>query len=231
MKIAFAAAFALAAVALAGEGDEGSPAGVTVETVAASKFLWSGYEVNSSPSLQPAVTVEYRGLSFTTWHNFSRRTPHNQAWTEHDATLEYSHTFGKFTGTTGYTYYSFPDIAAGEGNGTHEFYAGIAYESRLTPTFRAYRDVSLARGYYYSAGVSDVLPLNRKLRFRWAASAGLNHHYYQTQTALSDVTSTVALEVALTGKVTLSPEFTHMVGHRTLFGRHHAFALRLATGN
>ena len=108
-----------------------------------------------------------------------------------------------------------------------EFYAGLAGRGRLKPSFTFYRNVTGARGNYFSFSVADVRPLGRGVRLRMGLAAGLNNGQSIAVTTLSDVDLTVSLEIPWKG-VTFSPFLVEMVGNRRLFGSHAAFGLTLS---
>jgi hypothetical protein len=214
------------ACALAEEPAEKTLA-VTVETGVMSSYLWRGWVLNDSPSMQPAVTFSYRGLTVGSWSNLSRRVPHNQAWTEHDLTFEYARTVKRFTLSAGYLDYRFPDLRRDENNRTKEISAGISYASFLNPSLKVYRDVSLGRGYYYAAGFSHPVAVWRNLVLTPAATAGLNQHQYIRQTTISDLDLGLTAEMPLGKHWKASAQAIEMIGHRSLFGHHHAVGAKL----
>jgi hypothetical protein len=200
------------------------------ETVASSQYLWRGFVVNGAASLQPALTVGYKGLSFNSWQNFSQ-VRSGRAWTESDVTIEYSRAIAGFTAAVGYSRYGYPPRKPEEGNRSHEFYAGLSKAGWLNPSLRVYRDVSLGRGYYHYASVGHSHELSRRLALRWTAGLGVNQHQYISQTTIGDADGIVALDIRITKNVTLSPAFTQMVGNRELFGNHNCVSVRMAITN
>lgn len=197
------------------------------EVTVVSSYLWRGTVVNDSPSLQPSLTAAWGGLSVNLWSNVSRSPLHNQAWTESDITLEYSHSLGRWTLTGGLTDYEFVDTPAAEGNRTREIYAGLSLDVPLQPTFRAYRDIGIGNGNYYSAAVTQPFRI-AGLRGESGLLAGLNQHQFQSQTAISNVEWTTSLDAITRDRVVITPFLTVVAGHRTLFGRHAVFGMRVA---
>ncbi|HVX67852.1 MAG TPA: TorF family putative porin [Bryobacteraceae bacterium] len=223
----FAIILCLAAAAGCAQTAEQARPSITVETTAVSQYLWRGTVLNDSPSVQPGVTVEYRGFSVMSWSNFSRTVPNHQAWTEHDLCLEYSHEAGDFTLSAGFLDYRFPDLTHAEGNRTTEVSLGVAYKNYLSPTFKVYKDVSLGRGYYHALGFSHSYGMRHGLALTPAVTLGVNQHMYQPATTVSDVDFGLTLDIPV-GNVTISPLAMVMTGNRSLFGTHSAFGVKFS---
>ncbi len=220
----------LAACPLAAQEKE-KTVSVTVETAAVSQYLWRGYVLNDSPSLQPAVTISYNGLTASSWSSFSRRVPHNQAWTEHDLTLEYAREIRQFTFSVGFLDYRFPDLTRGEGNRTYEVSAGVAHSSFFSPSFKVYRDLSLGKGWYYAGGIAHSFATKWKITLTPAITVGVNQHMYQPHTTISDADLGLTAEAPLNSHLKVSAFFMQMVGHRSLFGNHNAVGTKLSFTN
>ena len=222
---ALALATAICAV-YAQEPEVSSRPRMSFEVDAVSKYLWRGFLTNDSPSMQPSVTVGYRGLSVNLWSNISSRAQRNQAWTESDVTVEYGRQLGKWAVTGGFIDYQFVDTPAVAGNRSSEIYVGCAYAGPLTPSFRVYRDIELGDGYYYSASIAKSIRLPHGIRASSLLGVGLNQHQYQSQTTISNVESTTSFDLYRNESISIVPFVTVMVGHRSLFGTHAAFGLR-----
>jgi uncharacterized protein (TIGR02001 family) len=220
-------AFALTAGLFAAEEPE-APAGpeFSADLTAVSRYLWRGFVVNDSPSVQPSLTVAYRGVSVNFWSNVSQRPQRNQAWTESDITVEYARQLGRWTVLGGFADYQFVDTSAAEGNRSSEIYVGCSFAGRLSPSFRVYRDLEAGDGNYYSASVAKGFKLPRGLNAQTTVGIGLNQHQFQQQTTISNVESTTSVDVYNSERVLLAPFLTVTSGHRTLFGTHVAFGLR-----
>lgn len=201
---------------------------ITVETTAASSYLWRGWETNSSASLQPAITLAWRDFSLTTWHNFSRHAPANQAWTEHDLSFSYTPSYKKWKFTLGATAFLFPDKCAAEGNRSYEFTVGVTRKHWLQPSFAISHDFKLGNGTYYYASTGHTFQLTKRVDLSALLGAGLNQHQWTRTTTLSDVDAIVSSGIVLNPHTTLTPSFTYMTGNRTLFGSHRAVSLKLS---
>jgi len=204
----------------------GSAWALEVNATFASRYLWRGFVLNDTPALQPSVAIQVRGLSVSSWSNLAYRGPTGQAWTEHDLTLSYSRQLNRLNLTGGYIHYSFPNIPSGGGRYTHEFFVAAGYESRFRPVLAYYRDVRLGDGDYFYLSGSHTVELARAIRASLSGGVGLNRHLWQDHTAISNCDLTVELDIP--GRsARLSPFFTVSVGHRTLFGSHSVFGVKL----
>ena len=220
--------FGVLGLATIGTAAEVPPAGprISAEADTVSRYLWRGFVVNDSPSLQPSITVAYRGISVNWWSNISRSVPHNQAWTESDVTIEYGRQVGKWSFAGGFVDYQFVDTPASEGNRSSEVYVGCSFDGPLSPSLRVYRDVELGKGYYYAASISKTLRLPHGLRAVQTLGVGLNQHQFEPQTTISNIEATTSVAVFNNSHMTIAPFVTVMSGNRSLFGTHAAFGLR-----
>lgn len=183
--------------------------------------------LNDSLSFQPSLTVGYRGFSVNSWTNFSRRVEGGH-FTEHDLTLDYSRDLRGVTLSAGYINYYVTGVPPQGGNSSHEFYVGIARSGLLEPSLRYYRDVDQGRGDYLFAAIGHTVKLPRRAALNLSLGAGLNHHLFISQTTLSDVDLGAALALPAGSRITISPFVTGAIGHRSLFGRHLAFGIKLS---
>ncbi len=210
---------------------ETAEGGVTVSTEVSliSKYLWRGFVLNDSRSLEPSVTIAYRGLSVTSFANFSEHVPAgSRAFTEHDLAVDYSRDVGPYTWSVGYTNYCLTASNESPLSVTHEFYAGIARNGLLQPSFKFYRDVDEGDGNYWYASIGHSIAAGKRIAINPTLGVGLNQHMYQPNTTISDVDLGASVDFRINSRVTVSPSFIEMVGNRTIFGHHHSFGLKLA---
>lgn len=209
--------------------DKESPWSFSLDTTFVSQYLWRGFVVNSSPSMQPNVSVGYKGFSISSWSNISQKIEGwGQNWVEHDFTADYSHSFDKLGVSVGYIWYHFPGIpSSAPGRHSHEFYAGVSYDTFLQPSFTFYRDFDQGDGnyFYLSGGHSFELP--KGVAFNLGAGAGLNNKQWIDITTISNFDATASFDIPW-GKVVFSPFFTQMVGHKSLFGSNNMFGVNLS---
>ncbi len=223
------AAASLAASPCLGQEKE-TPWSFSADATFVNQYLWRGFVANDSPSLQPSVSFGYRGLSVTSWSNFSHRTPRGQKWTEHDLIVDYTHAMGDISVSAGYILYAFPDIAAGDGNRSQEVYAGISYSGFLQPSFTYYRDFDQGDGdyFYFSTGRSWLL--GRGVVLNGGLGLGVNNGQWIDNTTVSNFDINVSVDIPA-GQVVFSPFFSQSIGHRTLFGSHNIFGVKLTVAS
>ena len=207
--------------------DSESPWSFSVDTTFASKYLWRGFVPNATPAFQPNISLGYQGLSVSSWSNFAHRGPTGQSWTEHDLTLDYSHSFDKVGVSVGYINYAFPDLEDGNGRYTHELYAGVSYDTLFNPSFTFYSDIDVGDGNYYYLSGDHSFEICNDVAFNTGLGLGLNQHQWQPNTTISNFDINLSLDITW-GKVVFSPFFTQMIGHETLFGRHSMYGLNMS---
>jgi uncharacterized protein (TIGR02001 family) len=221
------AALAVVGAMPAAAQDEGDFS-FTLDTTFVSKYLWRGFVLNDSPSMQPAVGFGYKGLSVSSWSNFSHVTPRGQKWTEHDLTVDYSHSFDKLGVSVGYIWYAFPDVPSGMGNRSHELYAGVSYDTILQPSFTYYRDVDQGDGNYFYLGIGHSQDLGKGVALNLNTGLGVNNGMWIDVTTVSNWDLTASVDIPWGSKVVFSPFFTQMIGQKDLFGNHNMFGVNLS---
>jgi len=191
------------------------------------QYLWRGFVLNDSPSMQQNLSFGYKGLSVSSWSNFSHATPRGQKWTEHDLTVDYSHSFGKVGVSVGYIWYAFPDVPVGQGNRSHEIYGGVSYDDGLiNPSFTFYRDVDQGDGNYFYLSGGHSWELGKGVMFNGGAGVGLNNGMWMDNTTISNFDLTASVDIPA-GKVVFSPFFQQSIGHSTLFGNNNIFGVNM----
>jgi hypothetical protein len=198
------------------------------EVTVLSQYLWRGFVLNGSPSLQPSFTVGYRGLSVSSFANFSRRVPPgSRSFTEHDLEVDYSRETGAYTWSAGYANYYMASSAESPSCVSHEIYAGIARSGLLEPSFKLYRDLAEGDGFYWYGSIGHSFPVRERMTLQPTLGIGVNQHLYGPNTAVSNVDLGVSADFRVNSRLTACPTFVQMIGHRTLFGRHRAFGITL----
>jgi uncharacterized protein (TIGR02001 family) len=224
-----------AALVLAGLGGSGlqaqdeSPVSVSIDVGFVNQYLWRGFVLNPTPSVQPGISVGYKDFTISSWSNVSHTGPNGQNWTEHDLTLDYTKGFGKNSVSVGYINYAFPDLED-EAQFTHELYFGYAYDTILSPSITVYRDVDDGDGWYYYASIGHSVPLPKGLSLNPSLGLGVNQHQWISQTAVSNFDVGASLDIPV-GHVTFSPFFTRMIGNTTLFGSHNMWGMSMSIAN
>ena len=203
----------------------------SVNTTFANRYLWRGFVLNDSPSLQPSVSFGYKGLSVSSWSNFSYRTPRGQKWTEHDLTVSYTQPLGDLSLSFGYIFYAFPDVRPRAGNRSHEVYAGISYSGFLQPSFTYYRDFDLGDGNYFYFALGRSWALRRGVVLNGGVGLGVNNGQWIDNTTISNFDINVSVNIPTGGQVVFSPFFSQSIGHATLFGSNNVFGVKMTVAS
>ena len=110
---------------------------------------------------------------------------------------------------------------------TQEVFVGLSHRSWLNPSFRVYRDFDQRNGTYYYLSMGHPFSVHRNVIVRPTVGLGVNQHLIIANTAVSNLDLGVAVDFQLSRRLILSPFFMRMIGHRTLFGSHNLFGVRL----
>ncbi|MBN2808401.1 MAG: MipA/OmpV family protein [Deltaproteobacteria bacterium] len=195
---------------------------VDAEVLAVSKYVWRGLEVNEDPVLQPSLTVAYGGFSFNLWGNMdltdfgedecvytSDCKSRAGQFTEIDLTLDYSHSFDKFTLGAGIISYQFPNWD--ESEDTHEVYLAFSYDCLLAPALTLYYDFDEVDGFYANFSIGHSFALSEKVGLDLSASLGYGDSDYNAayfgvdESALVDANGSIALPFQVSDKITITP--------------------------
>jgi len=209
------------------QAQDESPVSVEFTTSFANQYIWRGFVLNDTPSMQPGLAVGYKGFTVSSWNNIAHTGPNGQSWTEHDLTVDYTKAIGKHSLSGGWINYAFPDIEPGNGRYSNELYFGYGYDTVLSPSFKVYGDFDEGNGLYYFFSIGHSIPLPKGMSFNPTAGIGINQHEWIDQTVISDFDIGASLDIPL-GHVTLSPFYTHVIGHKTLFGNHPLYGVNLS---
>ena len=110
---------------------------------------------------------------------------------------------------------------------TQEVFVGLSHRSWLNPSFRVYRDFDQRDGTYYYLSMGHPFAIRRNVIVRPTLGLGVNQHLIIANTAVSNLDLGVAVDFHVSRHLILSPFFMRMIGHRTLFGSHNLFGVRL----
>jgi len=180
--------------------DDSQPASQPAVSVGASvavvsAFVWRGWVLADGVCVQPSVWVEAGGLTLTSWVNV---WPHNggDAFTEHDLTLDYTRSVGRWELSAGYINYLFASNDVGRWS--NEFYAGAAVPGPLNPSVRVYQDIHKGSGTYVSVGVSHEVAMGAKgLSLTPSAVLGYNSRQWVEGSGWSDLSVGVLIALPL----------------------------------
>jgi len=232
--IAFLSAGLAALLATPAAAEEDGDFSFSLDTTFVNRYLWRGFKINDSPALQPNVSFGYKGLSVSSWSSIQQNrvdqgVDWGQNWIEHDLTVDYSRGFDNGVGVSvGYIWYAYPGTQhVSPAADTHEFYAGISYDTILSPSFTFYQDVDQGDGSYYYFSIGHSQHLGKGLLLNLGTGVGLNNRQYIDVTTVSDWDINVSVDIPW-GKVVFSPFFTEMIGNRGLFGKNNAWGCNIS---
>ncbi len=220
---------ALCLVIMAGTTIAAEDVSVDVSVDYVGKYIWRGQVLTDDPALQTGVTLGMENLSFNIWGSMdttnwnSTNYKDSGEYRELDYTLDYSDELGCLDGTTysvGTIVYHFPTTTGD--NVTTEVYAGLGFDTLLSPTVTLYYDVDDATGYYASFGMSHTIDLSdigqemiTGLDLSAAlglASSNYNDYYWGTSVdnATNDLVLSVSLPVTLSNNITLTGSVSYV---------------------
>ena len=110
---------------------------------------------------------------------------------------------------------------------TQEVFLGLSHRSWLNPSFRVYRDFDQRNGSYYYFSMGHPFAAQRNVIVRPTVGLGVNQHLIIANTAVSNLDLGLAVDFRVSRHLTLSPFFMRMIGHRTFFGSHNLYGVRL----
>jgi uncharacterized protein (TIGR02001 family) len=172
-----------------------------------SKYVWRGWTFSKdSLVIQPGMSIAYNGFGFGLWGNVDtsdvNAPEESMNMNELDITLSYDGSINEKTGySLGYIYYDF-DGAASE---SQELYAGLSFDTILSPSITVYKEITGIDGYYVSLGIGHSLPINEKTSLDLGASIG----YYDDQADYNefhDGLISASVSFPVTDYVTITPE-------------------------
>ncbi len=170
----------------------------------ANQYVWRGFQLNDSPSLQPGLWLSFYGVTVSSWSNLSKDGPFGQQWTEHDLSIDYTRGITKSISlSTGYINYAFPDLATDQF--ANEFYGGISYERAVAASFTVYQNVGLSTGTYFGGSLSKTFQPFPKLTVTPGVSLGFNREMFIPESTFSDAVFSLSASVPLGRSFTLSP--------------------------
>ncbi|MBN2231782.1 MAG: hypothetical protein JW781_03040 [Deltaproteobacteria bacterium] len=195
---------------------------VDAEVLAVSKYIWRGLEVNEEFVLQPSVTMAYGGFSFNVWGNMdltdfgeseciytSGCDDRAGQFTEIDLTLDYTHSWDRFTLGVGIIAYEFPNWEGSED--THELYVTVGYDTLLQPSLTVYYDFDEIEGMYATFGIGHSFAVSEKVGLDLSASVGFADSDYNlayfgvADGSLVDFTVGIGMPIQITEMISVTP--------------------------
>jgi len=181
-----------------------------------SKYVWRGQNLVDDWVFQPGASTTFGGFTLGIWGS-SEMTDDNKdgrEWelTEIDYYVDYSGDLAEGIGySVGYIYYEFPQAGAD----TQEVYAGLSFDTFLSPSVTWYYDIDEVDGSYVAFGlghsldVSEDLALDIGLNLGWGDSDYNNAYWSVDDSGFNDLTLSVGLPLEL-GSWSLTPSVSYV---------------------
>jgi hypothetical protein len=173
------------------------------ETEIVSSWIWRGWVLQDGAAVQPANGFEVGNFTVSSWFNLAAA---ERAITEHDLTVEYGRDAGRLRLTAGWVNYFFAEAESDKV--TQEVYAGVAFDSPLSPALTVFRDVQAGNGTYIVGSVSHDVSLAGGVRLTAGLSLGYNDHLWIDGSSFSDAAVSLAVAVPRAGALSITPRVT-----------------------
>ena len=155
--------------------DKALAMGVSVDGV--SRYTWRGLVLNDDPALQPSVSLTYGGFTVGVWGSLdltdsSEDLGHGYrhgAFSEVDLSLDYEHSFGLVSLSTGLVLYDFPGTGLPN---TTELHVGVDADLAVDLSFAAWYDIAEANGFYLEAGAAREIGVGKSASLELGATLG-----------------------------------------------------------
>ena len=152
MKAGWMLATVFMAASVIGMANNESGIEFEVTTDFYSKYVWRGQKLTDGWVWQPGFSATYEGFTAGIWGNLdlSNANDEKHEFTEIDYYADYSFDLTDGIGfSIGYIYYEFPSA----GGDTQEIYAGLSFDTILSPTITVYYDFDEVNGTYITGGI------------------------------------------------------------------------------
>ena len=181
------------------------------------KYIWRGQNLQDDGAFQPSVNMTYGNFSANIWASVESSNINSNSGeiTEVDYTFDYSDALCEGIGySIGLINYTFPNTGAED---TTEIYAGLSFDTILSPSITLYNDVDEAEGSYVSVGIGHTfekvvgdVPADVSASLGWG-SAGYNKTYWGVNDSkMNDFAISVAFPVELEGGWSLTPSLNYV---------------------
>lgn len=201
-----------------------------VELGVASAFVWRGEVINDEPVIQPSVTLRAVGLMLNIWGTWDLTdVPDDSNHDRVDATLDYTHIWGRnllSVGSIAYIYHDEPDSANRD---TYEAYLGYTLDVPTLPSLAVYYDFGEIDGVYATFSLAHSFEfVEKQLALDLGMSVGAGNEDYTTavytlaanegtgfegfvpeDASLVDLQATVHLPVGIGESFTVMPGFKY----------------------
>jgi hypothetical protein len=196
-----------------------------------SKYVWRGLNIKDDHVFQPSFTLGYKDFSATLFGSMDLTNVSEEAlgqdvsyeFTEVDISLDWYHEWEYVTGMGGIVHFVYPNT--GERH-TTELYAGVTWNTLLSPTVTLYWDVdTVSRSLYTEFSLSHsfeglwnynehtYINLDLTGMLGHGNSEHNNYNYGGDKSAFSDFSLSAALPIVLDDywKATLSVNYTSIL--------------------
>lgn len=175
-------------------------------------YIWRGQRLVDKPVVQPWVNLGFGNFTFGTWANMNTKGKSGE-FNEIDLSVDYTNSLtDTISYSVGIIRYEFPNTTA---EGTAEIYAGLSFDTFLSPSVTLYYDIDEVDGCYLSFGAGHQIELSESVCLDMSASLGwgssdYNEAYWgEDSSKMQDLTLSLAMPVAL-GNWTLTPSVNYV---------------------
>ncbi|NLD39178.1 MAG: hypothetical protein GX654_20165 [Desulfatiglans sp.] len=176
-----------------------------------SQYVWRGYALSDeSIVIQPSVTFGYRGFNLNVWGNFD--TDYYDTGTDYnetDFTLSYNWTYEIIKLGVGYIYY---DIEQEGAEDTREVFFTATFEGYLNPSFKFYKDIDAAKGWYVNFGVSHSYAITPLYNLDLSASIGYYDLDDGSYNEVHDGNITASMVLPINDHLSMTPSLSYIFG-------------------
>jgi len=188
-----------------------TPVSLAGDTSINSKYVWRGFKLDDDAVMQSGINIDVYELTATVWGSFDIDNDDPAGSDEVDYVIDYSHSFGKIGISVGHTYYDFPFGNAS----SREFYAGIAYDSFLSPSFTYNRDYGNEStgggdGIYLSFDIGHSIVLIENVSLDLTGHLGRNDELFITGDE-GDILLGTGLSCKLSDNCTFTPNVNYSI--------------------
>jgi hypothetical protein len=179
------------------------------------KYIWRGQLLNDDPVLQPGIGFGFGNLYLNLWGSMDTTEYNDNSgeFNEVDYTIDYSDSINDMFGySIGAIRYDFPNT---DFDATTEIYAGLNFNTFLSPSITLYYDIDEVEGIYVSFAVghsfelSEMLVLDLSASLGWADKDYNDFYWTVDDSGANDLALSLALPIAM-GDWTLTPSINYV---------------------
>jgi hypothetical protein len=181
------------------------------------KYIWRGQNLQDDGAFQPSVNLAYGKFSANIWASteLSKINGNSGEITEVDYTLDYSDALCEGIGySIGVINYVFPNTGVED---TTEIYAGLSFDTFLSPSITLYHDVDEAKGSYVSVGIGHTVekvigdvPADISASLGWGSGSYNDYYWGVNKSKANDLAISIAFPVELENGWSLTPSLNYV---------------------